>query len=175
MKGDYGTARVIGREDVDSDLVLSADQGAGGGPTGRGGANNQRLRELKVFEGKLPQAGDKLVLPAQRPFQGPPERFAVEGDDGVARDGEARGINLLVSPEEDDPDRGVSKIKLMKAAFEDPDSDVPWQQKKRYGRFRFRLCADRAQGAGLAMGRGRPVRREFSPSARRASAGSTRR
>ena len=30
------------------------------------------------------------------------------------------GINLLVSPEEDDPDRGVAKIKLLKAAFEDP-------------------------------------------------------
>jgi len=39
------------------------------------------------------------------------------------------GINLLVSPEEDDPDRGVAKIKLLKAAFEDPDAEIPWQRR----------------------------------------------
>ena len=71
------------------------------------------------------------------------------------------GINLLVSPEEDDPDRGVAKIKLLKAAFEDPDADIPWQQQQALRRFRLRLCADRAQGAGLAVERRRAVRREL--------------
>ena len=60
-----------------------------------------------------------------------------------------QGIKLLVSPEEDDPDRGVSKIKLMKAAFEDPDADIPWQQKKRFDDFDYgyALTVHKAQGS----------------------------
>ena len=59
------------------------------------------------------------------------------------------GINLLVSPEEDDPDRGVAKIKLLKAAFEDPDADIPWQQKKRFDDFDYgyALTVHKAQGS----------------------------
>jgi exodeoxyribonuclease-5 len=59
------------------------------------------------------------------------------------------GINLLVSPEEDDPDRGVAKIKLLKAIFEDPDADIPWQQKKRFDDFDYgyALTVHKAQGS----------------------------
>ena len=57
MKGDYGTARGDrARRDVDSDLVLSVRPGAGGDQPDAA-AYNQRLRELKGFGGKLPQAG----------------------------------------------------------------------------------------------------------------------
>ncbi len=59
------------------------------------------------------------------------------------------GINLLVSPEEDDPDRGVAKIKLLKAVFENPDEEIPWQQKKRFDDFDFgyALTVHKAQGS----------------------------
>jgi exodeoxyribonuclease-5 len=59
------------------------------------------------------------------------------------------GINLLVSPEEDDPDRGVAKIKLLKAAFENPDEEIPWQQKKRFDDFDYgyALTVHKAQGS----------------------------
>ncbi len=41
--------------------------------------------------------------------------------------------NLLVSPEEDDPDRGVAKIKLLKGRVRRIRTRTfPWQQKKRY-------------------------------------------
>lgn len=70
------------------------------------------------------------------------------------------GINLLVSPEEDDPDRGVAKIKLLKAAFEQPDGD-PVAAEEAFRRFRLWLCADRPQGAGLSVERCRAVRREL--------------
>jgi exodeoxyribonuclease-5 len=59
------------------------------------------------------------------------------------------GINLLVSPEEDDPDRGVAKIKLLKAAFDDPEAEIAWQQKKRFDDFDYgyALTVHKAQGS----------------------------
>src|SRR5690606_11701375 len=59
------------------------------------------------------------------------------------------GINRLVSPEDDDPDSGIARIKLLKAAFEDPDAEVPRQQKKPlddvdYG---YALTVHKAQGS----------------------------
>src|SRR5690606_14115198 len=58
--GDYGAARVIGREDVTQELVLKADQVLVGTNRTRR-RYNQRLRELKGFTASYPQAGDKLV------------------------------------------------------------------------------------------------------------------
>ena len=61
MVGDYGdTARVIRKSEVTSDLVLDADQVLVGTNRTRR-RYNERLRQLKGFEGPLPAAGDKLV------------------------------------------------------------------------------------------------------------------
>ena len=147
MKGDFGTAQVIGREDVDQDLVLSADQVLVGTNRTRR-RYNQRLRELKGFSGPLPQAGDKLVClrndPAKGLLNGSLWKVMTASKETVKP-----GINLLVSPEEDDPDRGVSKIKLLKAAFETPEADIAWQQKKRFDDFDYgyALTVHKAQGS----------------------------
>ena len=147
MKGDFGTAQVIGREDVDQDLVLSADQVLVGTNRTRR-RYNQRLRELKGFAGPLPQAGDKLVClrndPAKGLLNGSLWKVMTASKETVKP-----GINLLVSPEEDDPDRGVSKIKLLKAAFETPEADIAWQQKKRFDDFDYgyALTVHKAQGS----------------------------
>ena len=77
---------------------------------------------------------------------------------GIKSAGLARGRTIPIA--------ASTKIKLMKAAFEDPDSDVPCSRRKRYDDFDFGYAADRAQGAGLAMGRGRPSDREFRLPAR---------
>lgn len=147
VKGDYGTARVIGREDVDQDLVLAADQVLVGTNRTRR-RYNQRLRQLKGFDAAYPQAGDKLVClrndPAKGLLNGSLWKVMTSSRETVKP-----GINLLVSPEEDDPDRGVAKIKLLKAAFEDPDADIPWQQKKRFDDFDYgyALTVHKAQGS----------------------------
>ncbi|MBX4421567.1 hypothetical protein K4H00_26525, partial [Mycobacterium tuberculosis] len=59
------------------------------------------------------------------------------------------GINLLVAPEDEEPGRGVAKIKLLKAQFEDPDTEIPWQTKKRYDDFDYgyALTTHKAQGS----------------------------
>jgi exodeoxyribonuclease-5 len=147
MKGDYGTAQVIGREEVNQDLVLAADQVLVGTNRTRR-RYNARLRELKGFEGPLPMAGDKLVCLRNDPAKG-----LLNGSlwkvMTASRETVKPGINLLVSPEEDDPERGVAKIKLLKAAFEDPEAEISWQQKKRFDDFDFgyALTVHKAQGS----------------------------
>ena len=160
MRGDYGTAQVIGREDVTQELVLKADQVlVGRNQTRR--RYNQRLRELKGFSAGFPQAGDKLVC-----LRNDPNKGLLNGSlwkvMTSSRETVKPGINLLVSPEEDDPDRGVAKIKLLEAGFrrgESRGNSVDYAQTLR--RFRLRLRADRAQGAGFAVGRRRAVRRKL--------------
>ena len=145
--GDYGSARVIRRNEVDRDLVLAADQVLVGTNRTRR-RYNQRLRELKGFDASYPQAGDKLVClrndPAKGLLNGSLWKVMTS-----ARETVKPGINLLVAPEEDDPDRGVAKIKLLKAAFEDPEADIPWQQKKRFDDFDYgyALTVHKAQGS----------------------------
>ncbi|CAM5662392.1 ATP-dependent RecD-like DNA helicase [Mycolicibacterium aubagnense] len=146
-RGDYGAAQVIGREEVNQDLVLKADQVlVGRNQTRR--RYNQRLRELKGFTADYPQAGDKLVClrndPAKGLLNGSLWKVMTSSRETVKP-----GINLLVSPEEDDPDRGVAKIKLLKAAFENPEEEISWQQKKRFDDFDFgyALTVHKAQGS----------------------------
>ncbi len=147
MYGDYGTAQIIPKDGVTQDLVLDADQVLVGINRTRR-RYNQRLRELKGFEGLLPQAGDKLVClrndPAKGLLNGSLWKVMTASKETVKP-----GINLLVTPEEDDPDRGVAKIKLLKAAFEDPTTEIPWQTKKRYDDFDFgyALTVHKAQGS----------------------------
>ena len=148
MRGDYGTARVIGREEVNQELVLAADQVlVGRNQTRR--RYNRRLRELKGFTAGHPQAGDKLVClrndPAKGLLNGSLWKVMTSSRETVKP-----GINLLVSPEEDEPDRGVAKIKLLKQVFEEENpEEIPWNARKRYDDFDFgyALTVHKAQGS----------------------------
>ena len=143
--GDHGAAKVISKNEVNQDMVLKADQVLVGTNRTRR-RYNQRLRELKGFTADYPQAGDKLVClrndPAKGLLNGSLWKVMTSSKETVKP-----GINLLVAPEDDD--RGVAKIKLLKAQFEDPDSEIPWQTKKRYDDFDYgyALTVHKAQGS----------------------------
>jgi exodeoxyribonuclease-5 len=147
MYGDYGTTQIIPKNEVDADLVLAADQVLVGINRTRR-RYNQRLRELKGFSARYPQAGDKLVCLRNDPAKG-----LLNGSlwkvMTAAKETVKPGINLLVSPDDGDTDRGVAKIKLLKSAFDSPDEDIPWQTKKRYDDFDFgyALTVHKAQGS----------------------------
>ncbi len=147
MYGDYGAARVISKNDVDRDLVLDADQVLVGINRTRR-RYNMRLRELKGFEAVFPQAGDKLVCLRNDPAKG-----LLNGSlwtvMSAAKETTKPGINLLVVPEEEDASRGIAKIKLLKAQFAEPDTEIPWQTKKRYDDFDYgyALTVHKAQGS----------------------------
>lgn len=147
MHGDFGTAKVIGKADVDSDLVLAADQVLVGTNRTRR-RYNRRLRELKEFTLPTPQSGDKLVC-----LRNDPSKGLLNGSlwrvMTASKETTKPGVNLLVSPEEEDSERGVAKIKVLKAAFEENDADIPWSTKKRYDDFDYgyALTVHKAQGS----------------------------
>ena len=147
MHGDYGTAQIIGREGVTQDLVLGADQVLVGTNKTRK-RYNQRLRELKGFPNSYPAAGDKLVCLRNDQVKG-----LLNGSlwqvMSASRETTKPGINLLVRPEDDDMDRGAAKIKLLKAAFEEVDGEIPWNMRKRYDEFDYgyALTVHKAQGS----------------------------
>lgn len=145
--GDYGTVKVIGRNLVNQELVLEADQVlVGTNKTRR--RYNQRLRELKGFTANFPQSGDKLVCLRNDPAKG-----LLNGSlwqvMSSSRETIKPGINLMIRPEDDDMDRGAAKIKLLKAAFEDVDGEIPWSTRKRYDEFDYgyALTVHKAQGS----------------------------
>ena len=147
MKGDYGAAQVIGRDEVSQELVLDADQVLVGTNRTRR-RYNQRLRELKGFSAAFPQAGDKLVCLRNDPAKG-----LLNGSlwsvMSASKETVKPGINLLVSPEDDEPGRSIAKIKLLKAQFEDGTEELPWSTRKRYDDFDYgyALTVHKAQGS----------------------------
>jgi exodeoxyribonuclease-5 len=145
--GDFGAAKVISKTDVTQELVLGADQVLVGTNRTRR-RYNQRLRELKGFSASFPQAGDKLVClrndPAKGLLNGSLWKVMTSSRETVKP-----GINLLVAPEDEEPGRGVAKIKLLKSQFDDPDAEIPWQTKKRFDDFDYgyALTTHKAQGS----------------------------
>ncbi len=147
MHGDYGTAQVIPRGEVTQALVLDADQVlVGTNKTRR--RYNMRLRELKGFATEYPQSGDKLVClrndPAKGLLNGSLWQVMSSSKETVKP-----GINLMIRPEDDDMDRGAAKIKLLKAAFEETEGEIPWSTRKRYDEFDYgyALTVHKAQGS----------------------------
>ncbi|MEF2553071.1 ATP-dependent RecD-like DNA helicase [Aurantimonas sp. A2-1-M11] len=147
MHGDWGAARIIGKRDVETEEVLAADQVLVGTNRTRRRYNG-RLRELKGFEGPLPMSGDKLVCLRNDPAKG-----LLNGSlwqvMTASRETTKPGVNLIVKPDDDDIDQGAAKIRLLKAAFEDPDADIPWPTKKRFDDFDYgyALTVHKAQGS----------------------------
>lgn len=147
MRGDYGSAQVISKSEVTQSLVLDADQVLVGTNRTRR-RYNQRLRELKGFTADYPQSGDKLVCLRNDPAKG-----LLNGSlwqvMSSSRETVKPGINLMIRPEDDDMDRGAAKIKLLKAAFEDVETEIPWSTRKRYDEFDFgyALTVHKAQGS----------------------------
>lgn len=147
MHGDYGTAQVISKGQVTQPLVLEADQVLVGTNRTRR-RYNQRLRELKGFTSEYPQSGDKLVClrndPAKGLLNGSLWQVMSSSKETVKP-----GINLMIRPEDDDMDRGAAKIKLLKAAVEDVEGEIPWSTRKRYDEFDYgyALTVHKAQGS----------------------------
>ena len=147
MIGDYGdSAKVISKNEVSADLVLNADQVLVGTNRTRR-RYNQRLRELKEYEGPLPAAGDKLVC-----LRNDTRKGLLNGSLWQVTSA-ARTVkpfmNILIRAEDDGIDRHSAKVKLLKAAFEQPEVEVPWQTKRRYDDFDYgyALTVHKAQGS----------------------------
>jgi len=147
MHGDYGSAvRIISKSDVDSELVLDADQVLVGTNRTRR-SYNQRLRELKGFEGPLPAAGDKLVCLRNDNAKGllNGSLWQVTSAPRTVK----QSMNLLVRSEDEGIERNSAKIKLLKSVFEEPGVEIPWQMRRRHDDFDYgyALTVHKAQGS----------------------------
>ena len=145
-KGTYGDSRVIGRGDVEQAEVLAADQVLVGTNRTRR-RYNQRLRDLKGFQGALPASGDKLVALRNDPTKG-----LLNGSLWQVKSAPVTSkafMNLLITSEDDGMERQSAKIKVLKAAFENPEDEVPWQLKRRYDDFDYgyALTVHKSQGS----------------------------
>jgi len=147
MYGDYGaTAKVISKTEVTTDQVLAADQVLVGTNRTRR-RYNERLRELKGFDGPFPQAGDKLVCLRNDTAKG-----LLNGSLWTVTSA-ARTVksfmNLLMRAEDEGIERYSAKVKVLKSVFEAPEADIPWQERRRYDDFDFgyALTVHKAQGS----------------------------
>ena len=144
--GDFGDSSVIHRRDVDQAEVLRADQVlVGTNKTRR--RYNQRLRDLNEFQGPLPAAGDKLVALRNDPAKGLLNGSLWQVTS--APNSSKAFMNLLIASEDDGMERMSAKIRVLKAAFENPEEEVPWQIKRRYDDFDYgyALTVHKAQGS----------------------------
>ncbi len=144
--GNFGSSTVIHRRDVEQEEVLAADQVlVGTNKTRR--RYNQRLRDLKEFQGPLPAAGDKLVALRNDPAKGLLNGSLWQVTS--APNSSKAFMNLLIASEDDGMERMSAKIRVLKAAFENPEEEVPWQMRRRYDDFDYgyALTVHKAQGS----------------------------
>ncbi len=144
--GCYGTSRVIGKSDIDSETVLAAEQVLVGINRTRR-LYNRRIRSLKGFDGPLPAAGDRLVClrndTAKGLLNGGQWRVT-----SVSRKAGA-ALHMLVRSEDEGPHGPSTKIKVLKAAFERPEEPIPWAVLRRHDAFDYgyALTVHKAQGS----------------------------
>ena len=144
--GRYGDSRVIHKSDVDQFEVLEADQVLVGINRTRR-RYNQRLRELKEFEGPIPAAGDKLVCLRNDNAKG-----LLNGSlwQVISAPRSVKpAMNLLIRSEDEGLDQVSAKVKVLKAVFETPDVEVPWQLRRRHDEFDYgyALTVHKSQGS----------------------------
>ena len=147
MIGDYGsTAKIISKADVTAELVLDTDQVLVGTNRTRR-RYNERLRELKNFNGPLPQAGDKLVCLRNDTAKGllNGSLWQVTSAPRTVKP----SMNLLIRAEDEGIERYSAKVKVLKAVFETPDAEISWQLRRRHDDFDYgyALTVHKAQGS----------------------------
>jgi ATP-dependent exoDNAse (exonuclease V) alpha subunit len=147
MYGNYGeTAVVMPRSGLDSEIVMDADQVLVGINRSRR-RYNQRLRQLKGFEGHLPASGDKLVCLRNDAAKGllNGSLWQVTSAPRTVKP----AMKLLIRSEDDGTERTHAQIKVLKAAFEEGADDIPWQLRRRHDDFDYgyALTVHKAQGS----------------------------
>ncbi len=155
--GRYGETEVVRKADLDPERVLNADQVLVGRNATRR-AYNMRMRERRGFKDTMPSAGDKLVCLRNNRKKG---LFNGGLWSVKERGGRKSGImTMRLLPDDETAHarrQGVGAAGMLHRRHRADRLAAPQALR----RIRLRLRAHRAQGARLAMGRRRAVRREL--------------
>lgn len=142
-RGRYGESRIIGREEIDSDQILAADQVLAGRNITRK-RYNQRIRGLLNYDGDEPCVGERLVCLRNNKKKG-----LLNGGlwQVKARNGRRRGmLRLDLTPE----DGGRSaRVTVLPEFFAGDPSSVPWSKRRNSDEFDYGyvLTVHKAQGS----------------------------
>jgi exodeoxyribonuclease-5 len=144
--GRYGNSRVIGRDDIEAEDVLAANQVLVGMNRTRS-LYNRRIRALKGFDGALPASGDKLVCLRNSSEKGLLNGGLWRVSSVGTRAGPA--INMLVRSEDEGPLGASAKIRVLKAMFEEGPEAVTFDRRKHSDEFDYgyALTVHKAQGS----------------------------
>ena len=143
--GAYGESQVIRREEIDPQMVLSAEQVLVGLNRTRR-LYNQRIRTLRGLDEPLPVAGDKLVC-----LRNDRSKGLING--GLWRVEELGGVRKdfvrMIVRSEDEPGRANAKVNVLKAFFEGTEADLPYPVRRESDEFDYgyALTVHKAQGS----------------------------
>jgi ATP-dependent exoDNAse (exonuclease V) alpha subunit len=144
--GDYGGSRVLGREDIEQEEVLAADQVLVGRNNTRRNYN-MRLRQLLQRQGPIPIAGDTLVC-----LRNDRKRGLLNGS--LWRVERARKprkglLRYTLDPEEGEAGKRRTIVSINPAFFDGTADALPFAERRRSDEFDFGyvLTVHKAQGS----------------------------
>ena len=142
-RGTFGEARVIGRNEIDADAILKADQVLVGMNKSRR-AYNSRIRHLRGFRDPLPAAGETLVCLRNDKTKGVlnGELFSVSHARGE-RDGI---VELDVQPQDE---RRTVRVSVPREFFEGNEEALSFSSRRKSDEFDYGyvLTVHKAQGS----------------------------
>ncbi|MHA6300192.1 ATP-dependent DNA helicase [Devosia sp. CAU 1758] len=141
--GRYGESLVVGRDKVDRDAVLEADQVLVGRNKTRL-TYNDRLRELKGLPFHEPVVGDRMVC-----LRNNPRKRLLNGQIWIVTDTTRRSNgkwSLLLA---DDEGKGEARVLTHKAFFSGEEDAMSWPERRQFDEFTFGYCltVHKAQGS----------------------------
>jgi exodeoxyribonuclease-5 len=142
-RGSYGESIVVGREQVDRNAVLEADQVL----VGRNKTRlqyNDRLRELKGLPFHEPVEGDRMVC-----LRNNPRKKLLNGQIWIVTEVTRRSngkYSLLLGAEEG---KGETRVLTHKAFFSGEEDAMGWPERRQFDEFTFGYCltVHKAQGS----------------------------
>jgi exodeoxyribonuclease-5 len=146
QRGTYGNSRVIGRDEVDQEKVLLADQVLVGRNKTRIDYNN-RLRELKGLPALAPVLGDKIVC-----LRNNPRKKLLNGQIFVVSEVKRKNagkLEMLLLPEDAGPASTEVKVKTHLDFFSGTEDQMAWPVRRQFDEFTFGYCltVHKAQGS----------------------------
>ena len=144
-RGDYGSSRIIGRDDIDAAAVTKADQVLVGMNRTRH-AYNRRLRDLFGISEALPVVTDKLVC-----LRNDRKKGLLNGGLWVVKkllSKRGQHLRLHVTPE-DDPSAKAIRVSVLPQFFEGTGDEIPYALRRNSDEFDYgyALTVHKAQGS----------------------------
>ncbi|HUH75895.1 MAG TPA: ATP-dependent RecD-like DNA helicase, partial [Devosia sp.] len=142
-RGTYGESVVVGRDQVDRNAVLEADQVL----VGRNKTRlqyNDRLRELRGLPFHEPVEGDRMVC-----LRNNPRKRLLNGQIWIVTEVTRRAngkYSLMLGADEG---KGEAKVLTHKAFFSGEEDAMSWPERRQFDEFTFGYCltVHKAQGS----------------------------